>query len=627
MSALRAALTRTLDIHSTAIPVFLGRPALEPVRLSGREGINSLFEYELLLKTPDALNLGASEAADFNLDGFIGHEISCNIQLDGAGQFIAGAVGASVDHVGAGVRQINALVSDAQVWGEEGRHVQYKLTLRPWLHLATLSIDCKIYQDKTVVQILDELLSDYDFPVDKRLIETYPTRDFQTQYNESDFDFFSRLCQEWGISYFFEHSADKHRLVLIDNMGAYHQRGIGVKADTSRAYAFWQLAADMGSSAAQAYLGAKLKGTYDNPHQGFWGNREIALKMLECSFAQGSGEGAYELATTLANRDGKTPEFYARALLIYHEGVKLGCKDCANTLSVRFDRTTPLTGNTIDTARAERYSELGDALELNPDLRFPNLDKVLPLPPAPLPFWDGERETLIDAAKAVIVKQPTPVTAGANRTGRAHIPQGHVLTADIAPPPDENAYDNKGRPWSVKAKQQAHFTGYWLPQIDVVRGDWQVNWNAAQVPLHFKRGELLPNLTEDIPPGYGDVSWYYKGLPAQQAASSNPYVTQGIARYVPAPEVPRSCSGTSLCPQTGIWSARLKKEHAHHAVFHEQWQQAYVEKGQPFPVPTTLHEAGGITVAARDMRWRWVGDANQPDASGHVHVTLNQIST
>ncbi|MDZ4360764.1 MAG: type VI secretion system tip protein TssI/VgrG, partial [Variovorax sp.] len=221
MSAFSAAPTRTLEINSTAVPVFLGCPALEPVRLLGREGVNSLFEYGLLLKTPDALNLGASEAADFNLDSFIGHEISCNIQLDGAGQFIAGAVGTSVDHIGAGVRQINALITDAQVWGEEGRHVQYKLTLRPWLHLATLSIDCKIYQDKTVVQILDELLADYDFPVERRLIEAYPTRDYQTQHNESDFEFFSRLCQEWGISYFFEHSADKHRLVLIDNMGAY----------------------------------------------------------------------------------------------------------------------------------------------------------------------------------------------------------------------------------------------------------------------------------------------------------------------------------------------------------------------------------------------------------------------
>jgi type VI secretion system secreted protein VgrG len=216
-------MTRTLSVQSPAIPLVLGSPALEPVRLSGREGIDSLFEYELRLKTPDALNLGASGAADFDLDGFIGREISCSIQLDGAGRFLPGAVGASVDHVGAGVRQINALVTDAAMWGEEGRHVQYVLTLRPWLHLAMLASDCRIYQNKTVVQIFDELLGGYDFAVDKRLIERYPSRDYQTQYNESDFDFFSRLCQEWGISYFFEHGGDRHRLVLVDNMGAYRK--------------------------------------------------------------------------------------------------------------------------------------------------------------------------------------------------------------------------------------------------------------------------------------------------------------------------------------------------------------------------------------------------------------------
>jgi type VI secretion system secreted protein VgrG len=221
MSALGAARARTLDISSSAIPLVLGRPALEPVRLSGHEGLSSLFEYELLLKTPDGLNLGASQAVNFDLDGFIGCEIACSIQLDGAGQFVPGAVGASVDHVGAGLRQINALITDACLLGEEGRHVQYKLTLRPWLHLATLTSDCKIFQNKTAVQILDELLGGYDFPVDKRLIESYPTRDYQVQYNESDFEFFSRLCEEWGISYFFEHGGDKHRLVLIDNMGAY----------------------------------------------------------------------------------------------------------------------------------------------------------------------------------------------------------------------------------------------------------------------------------------------------------------------------------------------------------------------------------------------------------------------
>jgi hypothetical protein len=410
----------------------------------------------------------------------------------------------------------------------------------------------------------------------------------------------------------------------FDKMGTYHQRGIGVKADTSRAYAFWQLAADMGSSAAQAYLGAKLKGTYDNPGQGFWGNREAALRMLECSFAQGNGDGAYELAMTLANRDGRTPEFYARALQIYHEGVKLGCKDCARDLSVSFDLAKPLTAHTIDLARADRYRELRGALEFNPDLRFPNLDKVLPLPPAPLPFWDGKRETLIDAAKAVIVRHAAPATPGAGLTGRTHIPQGHVLTGNVSPPFGESAFDSYGRPWSLQARHQAHFTGYWLPQIDVVRGDWQVDWNAAQVPWHFKRGEPLPTLTEQIPPDHGDVSWHYKGLPVQRVASVDSYVVQGIARYVSAPQVPRSCSGTVLCPQTGIWSARLPKEHAHHAVFHNRWQQAYIEQGQPFPAPTTLHAGGGAMVAARDIRWHWYGEANLVDASGYVHITLAQ---
>jgi len=403
----------------------------------------------------------------------------------------------------------------------------------------------------------------------------------------------------------------------FDKMGTYHQSGIGVKPDIDRAYGFWQLAADMGSPEAQTYLGGKLDAAYDSPGEGFWGNSKVGIKMMECAFAQGYGKAAYELGASM-NIDKQ----YARALVVLHEGVKFGSKDAAGYLSSSFRHQDPLTGNLIDRARADRYSTLYEAIELNPDLRFPNLDKVLPLPPASLPFWDGKRETLITAAKVVIVKPPTPATPGANRTGRAHIPQGYVLTGKVTLPPGENAYDGEGRPWSLKAKQYAHFTGYWLPLIDVIRSDWQVNWNRAQVPWHFKRGEPLPNLAEQIPPGYGAVSWHYRGLPVRLASPIHPDVAQGIARYVPAPDMSTNCSGTTPCPQTGIWLARLKKEHAHRAVFNDRWQQAYVEQGQSFPVPTTLHEAGGIVVASRDIRWHWCGDANQPDVSGHVHVTL-----
>jgi hypothetical protein len=173
-----------------------------------------------------------------------------------------------------------------------------------------------------------------------------------------------------------------------DNMGAYYMGGVGgLKQDATVAYAFWQKAADMGSMAAQTYIGTKLLASHDEPPS-FWGNRPIGLKMLECAFAQGSAQAAYELGSSLdvSNKD------YERALKVLHEGVKRGSEKSANYLFGAFDDGDALVNKFKDRARAERYSALGDALYTNPDLRFPNLDKVLPLPPAPLPKWDGNKQ-------------------------------------------------------------------------------------------------------------------------------------------------------------------------------------------------------------------------------------------
>jgi hypothetical protein len=61
----------------------------------------------------------------------------------------------------------------------------------------------------------------------------------------------------------------------------------------------------------------------------------------------------------------------------------------------------------------DRYSALAHALWDNPDLRFPNIDKVLPLPPALLPQWDSNPDSLIDAAKGVRLA-PQPITTSAS---------------------------------------------------------------------------------------------------------------------------------------------------------------------------------------------------------------------
>ncbi len=188
-----------------------------------------------------------------------------------------------------------------------------------------------------------------------------------------------------------------------DRMGVYHQRGLVRGGSATSAYAFFQRAADMGSPSAMTFLGDKLGGTYDSPDGDFWGNRPIAMQMLQCAIAQGYGDAAYELG--FLQSSGYSADSKSVALKTFHNGVKLGSAKCSNKLSVEFNGTYLKNGKSlatrVDKDRAERYSKIGDALEhYQGRLKLPNLDKVLPLPPAPLPKWDGNVKTLIDAAKA-----------------------------------------------------------------------------------------------------------------------------------------------------------------------------------------------------------------------------------
>jgi hypothetical protein len=402
-----------------------------------------------------------------------------------------------------------------------------------------------------------------------------------------------------------------------DNMGAYYMGGVGpLKQDATVAYAFWQKAADMGSMAAQAYLGEKLLGTHDEPPS-FWGNRTIGLKMLECGFAQGSGKAAFELGLTL-DVEGQT---YPRALSVLHESVKLGSEDGAGYLFGSFDDGDALVEHRIDKARAERYQVLADALWHNPDLRFPNLDKVLPLPPADLPKWDGNKQTLIDAAKPLVALPAVKPTPGSQSTGRAHIPQGHVLASQVTLPPGESAHDNHGRPWSLKSRQLAHFTGYWVPLYDLVRGDVQREWNETMTPMHYKRGEAFPSLAKYIEPGTGEVSWHYLGEPVPVTQAPNPRVAQGIARGTRVPEPLLRCNGAQPCPRTGVWAGQVPKDHPLARLYNRWDRFAYVQQDRPFPNP---HDQC-IDIAPQEVSWLWLDNANQRRRSGIVDVTLSDL--
>ncbi|HVL07821.1 MAG TPA: type VI secretion system tip protein TssI/VgrG [Burkholderiaceae bacterium] len=210
--------SRTISVSSAAMPSLLAEPALEFKSLDGSEALGELFEYTVRLQTPDSPELTDFLTANVPVKQLIGKEFCIRIELDGKG------IGATT-RIGAGTREINGLVTSARFVQHENRRGIYEVVLRPWLVLATRTSDYKIFQNKTPLQIVDEVLTDYSFPTEKRVTHHYPQRVFQVQYGETDFEFITRLMQEFGLYYFFEHKDGAHKLVLVDDAGAHMKFG------------------------------------------------------------------------------------------------------------------------------------------------------------------------------------------------------------------------------------------------------------------------------------------------------------------------------------------------------------------------------------------------------------------
>lgn len=395
-----------------------------------------------------------------------------------------------------------------------------------------------------------------------------------------------------------------------DLMGTYHMNGTGVNQDASRAYAFWELAADKGSSSAQAYLGKALKAAYSNPKEGFWGNRPVGLKMLECSYSQGNGKGAFELGVTLNGSNKELSEDYARALKAFHDGVKFGSAESAGYLFGAFDDGDPLVGGVKDEGRAGRLRVIADALRRDPDLRLPNLDKVLPLPPAPLPKWDGSKRTLIDAAKAVVPALPAE-PANPQRTGRAYIPEGFTLPAQPQfPAPAQHE------------ATRATDTGYWIARLVHAHTERHLAWNAAQLPMRYEKGELFGRSREELLPEDGRISFHFLGQPVAVAAApllaGDPRVAGGLARAAEWPQPLLHCQGDQRCPATGIWQARGADDQPSAAAFNHWHHQSYVQQGQPFPDPRERL----LDVQPAAVTWTWWNQANEERPAGVAHISL-----
>jgi type VI secretion system secreted protein VgrG len=172
----------------------LGKDVLLLQELTGEEGISRLFTYEL--------NLLAHENDSVVFSDIVGQKISITLSRpDGTSRYISGHVS-----------RFTQGATDDRMF------THYHAQVVPWLWFLTRQADCRIFQNMAVPDIISQVFNLFDFK-DFRLSlkNTYPQLEYCVQYRETSFNFVSRLMEEFGIFYYFDHSTEgKHTMVLAD---------------------------------------------------------------------------------------------------------------------------------------------------------------------------------------------------------------------------------------------------------------------------------------------------------------------------------------------------------------------------------------------------------------------------
>ncbi|MFH1480702.1 MAG: type VI secretion system tip protein TssI/VgrG, partial [Pseudomonadota bacterium] len=121
-----------------------------------------------------------------------------------------------------GKRYINGIVSRFTQAENDENFTTYYAEIRPWLWELTLTANSRIFQNMTVPDIISKVFNDLGYSdFSMRTSGSYSPREYCVQYQETAFDFVSRLMEDEGIFYFFQHSDGVHTLVLADDSGAH----------------------------------------------------------------------------------------------------------------------------------------------------------------------------------------------------------------------------------------------------------------------------------------------------------------------------------------------------------------------------------------------------------------------
>ncbi|GLQ87407.1 type VI secretion system Vgr family protein [Dyella flagellata] len=187
-------MTAQISISSAKVSGLLFRS------MTADERLGRLFSFHLQFESQDP---------NIDLSGLLGSPMTVKIATeDGYERYFNGIVCESSQ---TGVETIDNLV-----------YAQYSVRLVPKPWLLGQKVDCRIYTDMTVPDIVKSVLNDAGYSdVKLSLSGNYAQREYCVQYREDCLNFVSRLMEQEGIYYFFTHDASKHTMVLADSVSAH----------------------------------------------------------------------------------------------------------------------------------------------------------------------------------------------------------------------------------------------------------------------------------------------------------------------------------------------------------------------------------------------------------------------
>lgn len=185
----------TQDNRLLAIYTPLGKDFLLLDQISGTEGLSELFSFNVsLLHEEDEPGLSSTVIDPASI---IGQGVTVNIvQRDGT------------------TREISGIVNRFSQGGRNVRFTFYSARIVPHVWILTRKSQSRIFQNKSVQEILREVFQGFDILWEIQGEER--KRNYCVQYRESDFDFASRLMEEEGYYYYFEHGDGRHKMVIAN---------------------------------------------------------------------------------------------------------------------------------------------------------------------------------------------------------------------------------------------------------------------------------------------------------------------------------------------------------------------------------------------------------------------------